>query len=158
MIDLLMVTISFLLLTAVWSRLARIEGDAEVPCAPSATPAAVEQRLHVEMADPGKIVLHWNVGRTVIRTSDIAHRAVVTAEHGARVVRLPDLAKALEDEWRSAGVHRDATDTSFDELVLHTADDAPYAEIVAAMDAAHDVKRPCARGSCPAFRVIFADH
>ena len=159
MIDLLMVTISFLLLTAVWSRAARIEGEASVPSAAGALPAApTEQRLHVEMADPSRIVLHWNVGRTVVRTAEVARRSVVTVDHGARSVRFPELEAALGAEWRGAGVHRSAGDPSFDELVLHTADDAPYAEIVGAMDAAYGVKRACAGGkTCPAFRVVFAE-
>ena len=159
MIDLLMVTISFLLLTAAWSRLERIAADASVPGVQGVPPDAVEQRLHVEMTDPTTIVLHWDIGKTVIRSSEIARRAVVTFDHGARTVRLPDLAKALEDEWRAAGTHRQTGDPSFDELVLHAADDTPYAEIVGAMDAAYGVRRPCARGkTCPAFRVVFADN
>src|SRR5580700_5124651 len=98
MIDLLMVTISFLLLTAVWSRFERIEGDANAPGAAGPASAAVLPRLQVEMADPAKIVLNWTLGRTTIRTSEVPRRVVTTVEHGARTVRLPDLAKALEDE------------------------------------------------------------
>jgi biopolymer transport protein ExbD len=158
MIDLLMVTISFLLITAVWSHSARIEGETSVPAAQGAVVPPVEQRLHVEMGDPAKIVLHWNLGRTVIRTSDVGRRSVVTVDHGARTVRFPDLEQALAEEWRTTGAHRAPGDSSFDELVLHTADDAPYAEIVGAMDAAYGVRRACAGGkTCPAFRVVFAE-
>ena len=158
MIDLLMVTISFLLITAVWSHSARIEGETSAPSTQGTTTAPTEQRLHVEMADPAKIVLHWNVGRTVIRTADVPHRSVVSVNHGARTVRFPDLEKALDDEWHAAGAHRAPSDPAFDELVLHTADDSAYAEIVGAMDAAYGVKRQCAGGkSCPAFRVVFAE-
>ena len=87
MIDLLLVTISFLLLTAAWSRLERIAADASVPGAQGTPTAATEQRLHVEMTGPTTIALHWDIGRTVIRSSEIAHRAVVTTDHGARTVR-----------------------------------------------------------------------
>jgi biopolymer transport protein ExbD len=158
MIDLLMVTISFLLITAVWSRSARIEGETSVPSVVGPVTSPTEQRLHVEMADPSKIVLHWDIGKTVIRTSEVSRRSTVTLDHGARTVRFPDLERALADEWRAAGAHRAPGDAAFDELVLHTANDAPYSEIVGAMDAAYGIKRPCGGGkACPAFRVVFAE-
>jgi hypothetical protein len=155
LIDLLMVTIAFLLVTAVWTQMARIEGDAVVPGGGPA-PAAGEARLHVEMADPSKIVLHWNVGPTVIRSREIARPVASTPRDGLGP-RFPELASALGDEWRAAGVHRDRSDRAIDELVLHTADDARYGEIVGAMDAANAVKRECVGGKrCSAFRVVFA--
>jgi hypothetical protein len=156
MIDLLLVTISFLLLTAVWSRSARIESDAMIPGAAGSGAAATEPRLHVDMTDPAKIVLRWSEGPSVIRTSEIARRAEPSMS-GAHAVRFPELGRKLAAEWEAAGTHRAETDSSFDELVLHTRDDAPYAEIVGAMDAAYGVKRRCAGGTpCPAFRVVFA--
>jgi hypothetical protein len=156
MIDLLLVTISFLLLTAVWSRSARIESDAVVPGAAGAGVAAAEPRLHLDMTDPAKIVLRWSVGPTVLRTSEIA-RSAEPAMNAAHAVRFSELGSKLAAEWEAAGTHRAETDTSFDELVLHTRDDAPYAEIVGAMDAAYGVKRRCLGGApCPAFRVVFA--
>jgi biopolymer transport protein ExbD len=155
MIDLLMVTISFLLITAVWSHMARLQADAMVPG--GAAPANTEARLHVEMGDPGKITLHWNVGRTVVRTAEIPRHEVVTVERGARAAAFPDLRAKLEEEWHAIGSHSAATDPASDELVLHTSDSASYAEIVGAMDAAFGVKRACAGGrACPAFRVVFA--
>jgi hypothetical protein len=157
MIDLLMVTISFLLITAVWTNMARMNADAVVPGTAGAPPVAVDTRLHVELGDPARIVLHWDAGPTVVRTSEIARREQVTADRGVRTVTFAGLGPKLAEEWRAAGVHHAATDPRFDELVLHTADDASYAEIVSAMDAAYSVKRPCAGGaSCPAFRVVFA--
>lgn len=157
MIDLLMVTISFLLITAVWSHMARLQADAMVPGGTDPAPAKAEARLHVEMGDPGKITLHWNVGRTVVRSTEIPRREVVTVERGARAATFPDLRAKLEEEWHAMGSHSSATDPASDELVLHTSDSASYAEIVGAMDAAFGVKRACAGGrACPAFRVVFA--
>jgi biopolymer transport protein ExbD len=151
-IDLLMVTIAFLLVTAVWTQMARIEADAQVPGAGPAR-GDDEARLHVEMTDPSKIVLHWNVGRTVVRTREVPRW--LAAESGGP--RFPELAAALGDEWRAAGSHRLPSDGAFDEIVLHTANDARYAEIVGAMDAAHAVERECSGGKrCSAFRVVFA--
>jgi hypothetical protein len=67
------------------------------------------------------------------------------------------LGAKLAEEWQVAGAHRASTEPRADELVLHMADDASYAEIVSAMDAAYSVKRPCGGGrTCPAFRVVFA--
>ena len=158
MIDLLMVTISFLLITAVWTHLERVEGEASAPSAPGTIPAPTEPRLHVEMGEPARVVLHWNSGGTVTRTTEIASRPVVSHDHGGRRVRFPDLEKALQEEWRVAGAHRTPSDSAFDQLVLHTADDAPYAEIIGAMDAAYGVRRSCAGGkACPAFRVVLAE-
>ncbi len=136
---------------------ARIEGDASVPGPTGPAIGVDEPRLHVEMGDPTRIVFHWNVGPTVIRASEIARHDAVSAGARGGPVRFPELREKLEDEWRAAGTHRAASDASFDELVLHTADDAPYAEIVGAMDAAYGVSRECRGGRrCPAFRVVFA--
>jgi biopolymer transport protein ExbD len=157
MIDLLMVTISFLLITAVWSNLARLQADARVPGGTEPVPAKTEARLHVELGDPGKITLHWNAGATVVRSAEIPRHEVATVERGARGAAFPELRAKLEEEWRAMGSHTSATDPASDELVLHTSDSASYAEIVGAMDAAFGVKRACAGGRvCPAFRVVFA--
>jgi biopolymer transport protein ExbD len=68
MIDLLMVTISFLLITAVWVQSSRIDANANVPGPVSETPPCTdaagspckpEARLHVQSSDPSKYVLVW---------------------------------------------------------------------------------------------------
>ena len=65
MIDLLMVTISFLLITAVWSHMSRLDADAQVP-GHDGEPKKVEpeKRLHVEMRAPDRFVLAWKQGFT----------------------------------------------------------------------------------------------
>jgi biopolymer transport protein ExbD len=157
MIDLLMVTISFLLVTAVWTNMERLDADAVVPGGERAVPATVETRLHVELGDPAKILLHWDAGATVVRTAEMPRREEVALDHGARRVTFAGLGAKLAEEWQAAGAHRASTEPRFDELVLHMADDASYAEIVGAMDAAYGVKRPCGGvRTCPAFRVVFA--
>jgi biopolymer transport protein ExbD len=156
MIDLLMVTISFLLLTAVWTHYERIPSDALAPGASGPTPPAEEPRLHVEMNDPQRFVLHWNVGPTVVRSRDVPRHEVVTVDHGARTVRFPELAAALDDEWRAAGSHRQAADRALDDLVLHTSDDVPYATLIGAIDSAYAVRRTCGAAPCSAFHVAFA--
>ena len=72
MIDLLMVTISFLLITAVWSHMARLNADAQVPGPPRPTeevkPQEPEKQLHIEMRSADKFVLIWKQAGTVIST------------------------------------------------------------------------------------------
>ncbi len=161
MIDLLMVTISFLLITAVWSSSARLEADAHVPGTATGAPPSELPRLHVDVTDPARILLRWSVGATVTRATEIPRDETrlgprADASRGGSV-RFAGLSDALGREWREAGSHQSPSDPAFDELVLHTADDASYAEIVGLMDAAYAVKRSCGgRKSCPAFRVVFA--
>jgi hypothetical protein len=154
MIDLLMVTISFLLITAVWTHLARVDASAMAPHEPGLdTPAAVP-RLHVDMRDDARFVLRWNEGPTVVRSTEIA----VPANERGRDPRFPELSAALASEWRTrpGGVEPGGPAA----LVLHTRNDTPYATMIAAIDAAHAVTRPgAARGGgakLPAYLVTLA--
>src|SRR5689334_24285351 len=76
MIDLLMVTISFLLITAVWTQSSRLDANANVPGPSTAPPCEEagckpEARLHVQTTDPTKFVLVWKEGSTVVRTAEV---------------------------------------------------------------------------------------
>ena len=168
MIDLLMVTISFLLITAVWVHSQRLVADAQVP-GPSTEPPCSgaeckeEARLHVETADPSKFVLAWKQGRTVLRTTDVPRQGALDGaldgKKGGSVV-FPGLAAKVAGEWKASGVHREATDRRFDRAVVHAANDMPYAELIAVMDAVAHPKRPVSNGSklveATAFEVTFA--
>jgi biopolymer transport protein ExbD len=171
MIDLLMVTISFLLITAVWVQSSRIDANANVPgpaidvppCtdAPGA-PCKPEARLHVQTTDPSKFLLVWKEGATVVRTAEVPREAnrQRVGKDGKTIVTFPALATKIDEEWKSAGVHRDATDKKFDKAVVHAGNDMPYGEIVAVMDAVSQPKRPVASGSrtapAAAFEMTFA--
>src|SRR5438093_13561746 len=78
MIDLLMVTISFLLITAVWTHMSRINADAQVPGPPrpdvEETKTEPDKQLHVEMRSPEKFVLMWKQGGQVISTIDVPRK------------------------------------------------------------------------------------
>src|SRR5579859_7325593 len=90
MIDLLMVTISFLLITAVWTHMARINADAQVPGPPrEVEPDKVEpeKQLHVEMRQPDKFVLIWKQAGTVISTIDVPRKDDITTQGAAKLVR-----------------------------------------------------------------------
>jgi biopolymer transport protein ExbD len=157
MIDLLMVTIAFLLITAAWTRAARIPVDAFAPGVQGPATTPEEARLQVDMTDPARFVLRWTDGATVVRSREVVRHEVVTLDHGTeRTVRFPELARALDEEWRASGLHRDPSDHALDEVVLHAGDDVPYASLVGAMDAAYGVKRTCGTAKCGAFHVVLA--
>jgi biopolymer transport protein ExbD len=163
MIDLLMVTISFLLITAVWSHMARISTNAQVPGRVSDIPDSDEpaaKRLHIQMRADGSFGLAWKKGAVVVETSEVPKNDVVTMQGAVRVVRFPELAAKVEDEWMTHGSHRAPTDPKLDQVVLHTDNETPYASIVGAMDAVSHVERSRDFGKkaekIPAFNLTFA--
>jgi len=171
MIDLLMVTVSFLLITAVWTQSSRIDANANVPgqateeppCTdPSGAPCKPEARLHVQSTDPAKFVLVWKEGATVVRTAEVPREASRTkvGKDGKTIVAFPALAARISEEWKTAGVHRDPSDKKFDKAVVHAGNDMPYGEIVAVMDAVSQPKRTFANGGrtaqAAAFEMTFA--
>jgi biopolymer transport protein ExbD len=143
MIDLLMVTISFLLITAVWVQSSRIDANANVPGPAVDTPPCEngdakckpEPRLHVQTTDPTKFLLVWKEGVTVVRTAEVPREASRTkiGKDGKTIVAFPALAARISEEWKSAGLHRDATDKRFDKAVVKAVYEMPYVEIVAVM-------------------------
>jgi biopolymer transport protein ExbD len=170
MIDLLMVTISFLLITAVWVQSSRIEASANVPgtdtgppCTDGAGgPCKPEPRLHVQTQDSSKFLLVWKEGSTVVRTSEVPREPirVTHGKEGKSMTTFPALAAQITEEWKVAGLHRDPTDKKFDHAVVHTANDMPYGEIIALMDAISKPKRGVVHGTktepIAAFEMTFA--
>jgi biopolymer transport protein ExbD len=168
MIDLLMVTISFLLITAVWVQSSRIDASANAPGTDSTPPCEdgaackPEPRLHVQTADSSKFLLVWKEGGTVVRTAEVPREPtrVKYGKDGKTVVAFPALAARISEEWKSAGVHRDPTDRKFDHAVVHTGNDMAYGEIVAVMDAVSQPKRGVAQAGkteqTAAFEMTFA--
>src|SRR5271165_5141921 len=77
MIDLLMVTISFLLITAVWTHMARVNADAAVPgpVGLDKPPPAPEAQLHVLMPSPDRFVLAWKQGIVTIDSIELTRTA-----------------------------------------------------------------------------------
>lgn len=165
-IDLLMVTISFLLITAVWSHMARVNADAQVPGPPrpdtEQEKKEPEKVLHIEMRQPDKFVLVWKAGATVVNSVDVPRRDDVKEQQGAKEVRYPDLAKKIGEEWSTNGSHRDPSDQKLDQAVLHTDNETPYVFLVGVIDAIYQRHRPMQLKSSgktedvPAFNVTFA--
>jgi biopolymer transport protein ExbD len=155
MIDLLMVTISFLLITAVWVHAHRLEADANVPGTSTLPPCEdckEDAKLHVDTKDPSKFVLAWKQGQTVVRSVDVPREP--------KRKTFPGLAAKVAEEWRTAGIHRAVDDKRFDRAVVHTSNDMHYDELVAVMDAVAAPKRTIAAGGktteATAFYVTFA--
>lgn len=159
-IDFLLCLVAFLLVTAVWSQMARIHADARVPStndgpAPS---MATEKELHVEMRGDRRFQLVWKEGSTVINTIDVERKPVTIGSDGD--YQYPALAERIAAEWKSNGTHRAPTDGNLDRAVLHTDNTTPFSDLVAVIDAIHEAKRVFQIGpkveSIAAFNLTFA--
>ncbi len=164
MIDLLMVTISFLLITAVWSHMARINADAQVPGPPRPDEpiekTEPEKVLHVEMRSPEKFVLIWKQGAQTITTIDVPRKDKLEVTNGFKEIRYPELAAKIESEWKSVGSHRAGSDKKFDQAILHTDNETQYVYVIGVIDAIYHPKRDFdLKGrpeKVPAFNVTFS--
>jgi len=151
MIDLMVCCISFLLITAVWSHMARINTSALVPGLQGPlTPRPPDKMLHVDATSSDKFTLTWKQGPTVISSLEVPRVSVDQ--------RYPDLASKASAEWHTNGAHRDTSDRELDRAVIHMNNNAPFVEIVAIVDALHTPKRAAETkaNAFPAFSVSFA--
>ena len=144
-IDLLMVTIAFLLITAVWITNSRINADAQVPGPPDPnkelTPQTPEKVLNLSIGE-SEFGLVWKQGATVVSEVKVPKTPVeIDSGTGSKIVRYPDLAKKIEDEWKQQGGHRDPSDKKLDQCILHSDNRTPFKEIVAVLDALYRPKR-----------------
>jgi len=163
MIDLLMVTISFLLITAAWTHTARLDSSAQVP-GPRADappePVVAEKQLDIEMSVPDRFVLAWKQGATTIESIEVPRREVVRSEGTVDVVQFPELAARIESEWRAKGQHARPADPRLDQAVLHTDDHTQFKYIVGVLDAIDQTRRDVMiggkTGKAAVFNVTFA--
>ncbi|HLK37822.1 MAG TPA: biopolymer transporter ExbD [Polyangiaceae bacterium] len=164
MIDLLMVTISFLLITAVWTHMSRVNADAQVPGPPrpdvEQEKIEPEKQLHVEMKAEDKFVLIWKQGSTTVDSIDVPRKDVVLQEGSVEVVRFPDLAAKVESEWKAKGQHSNPTDRKLDQAILHTDNKTEFKYIIGVIDAVYQTHREMQMGAkvekLPAFNITFA--
>jgi biopolymer transport protein ExbD len=164
MIDLLMVTISFLLITAVWTHMARINADAQVPGPPrpdtEETKQEPEKQLHVMMQSEDKFVLLWKQGNTTVDSIDVPRKDVVIQEGSVQVVRFPDLAAKIESEWKAKGQHSNPSDKKLDQAILHTDNKTEFKYIIGVIDAVYQPHREIQYGGkvdkVSAFNITFA--
>lgn len=149
-IDLLLVTVAFLLITAVWVQNSQIEANAEVPGPPGPTDQ-VTSALHVVVAEDG-YKLSWKTGGVTVSELTVAKNPADP--------NLTELKRRIAAEWQSHGQHKAASDQLLDTAVLHTDNQLPYRDVVAVMDAIQATKRDVAFGSrvepSPVFNTTFA--
>ncbi len=162
-IDFLLCLVAFLLVTAVWSQMARLNADARVPGPPKPTEPEDEKKekqLHVEMRGDRKFQLVWKEGATVVNTIDVERKKVPMGDKGD--FTYPDLGKKVAEEWKANGSHRAPTDPKFDQAVLHTDNSTPFADVIAVIDAIYTPGREYVQAgsgdvkNVPAFNVTFA--
>jgi biopolymer transport protein ExbD len=164
MIDLLMVTISFLLITAVWTHMARINADAQVPGPPDPMKPVEDTKedktLHILMNDPAQFTVQWKQGAVVVNSFTVPRHDDVQGSGKAKIVRYPDLAAKIAGEWQTTGAHREATDAKFDQAVLHTDNETPYLYVIGVIDALYQPHRALTLSGkteqVPAFNVTFS--
>jgi biopolymer transport protein ExbD len=160
-IDLLMCTIAFLLITAVWVTSSRIDANAEVPGTRGEvdTPMGVERVLHVSVNE-NDFGLVWKHAGTVLSEAHVPRAAVLVGD-GEKVASYPELSRALAREWNQFHEHFDPSDKKRDALVLHSDDRMPFRDLIAVLDAANATRRDLRSADgkvvqVPAFNPTFA--
>ena len=144
MIDLLMVTVSFLLLTAVWTHMGRLEGTTKVPGAPDPSPQIEHARMHVDVpaGAEGAFVITMRRGTEIVETMNVPRET-------------PKALGAKLDEMRRTH----ANDLGGEEsrtVVLHTDNELRYGDMVAVMDGISAPRDPRGNHGEPEFHVNLA--
>lgn len=162
-IDFLLCLVAFLLVTAVWNQMSRVEANANVP---HETPDSEEpppeppKVLNVEMKGDTSFHLVWKQGADVIdEVNDIPRKKDTQGDKGD--YKYTELAKKITEQWNAQGAHKAATDPKFDLAVLRTDNTTPFADIVAVIDAIYAPLREVKAEDgtvekVPAFNVTFA--
>jgi biopolymer transport protein ExbD len=164
-IDLLMCTIAFLLITAVWVTNSRINADAQVPGPPNPnqelTPQTPEKVLHLHIGE-SEFSLVWKQGATVVSENKVPKTPVEldSGDAGGKVLRYPDLAKKIEDEWKQQKQHFDVADKKLEQCTLYSDNRTPFRELIAVIDALYSPKRDMKLGNevkkVPVFNMTFS--
>ncbi|MEZ4440715.1 MAG: biopolymer transporter ExbD [Polyangiaceae bacterium] len=157
-IDLLMVTIAFLLITAVWVNYSRMNANAQIPGPPNPekeiTPQTPEKVLHLHIKD-NEFALVWKQGATVVSES-----TVPKPNMDGDLIKYADLAKKLGEEWKLHGGHQDKSDKKIDQAVLHADNRLPFKEVIGVLDALYSTKRDMVLGGktekIPVFNMSFS--
>jgi biopolymer transport protein ExbD len=155
-IDFLLCLVAFLLVTAVWSQMARLQTNAQVPGDSPQGTLDPTRELHVETRGEGRFLLSWKENGTVINAINVEKQRVSVGDTGD--YGYPELAAQISSQWSTNGQHRSAADPKLDRAVLHIDNTAPFSEIAAIIDALHAPKRSIGNGNTvmPAFSVAFA--
>ncbi len=163
-IDLLMCTIAFLLITAVWITNSRINADAQVPGPPDPNkpvdPQTPEKVLHLHILE-SEFELIWKQGATVVLDNKYPKTPLeLDSGDGGKSLRYPDLAKKIEEEWKQQRSHSDVADRKLDQALLYSDNRTPFRELVAVIDALYAPKRDMKLGNdvkkVPVFNMTFS--
>jgi biopolymer transport protein ExbD len=146
-IDFMICLIAFLMVTAVWTQMSRINATGKAPGGELGPTNAPPRELHV-VASHGAFDLRWQQGQTVLDTQRVPRVEVKVGSEA----RFPALTEAITLQWKAQGQHRAPGDPALDRAVLHVPNDVPFAEIVAVLDSLHAPRR----GKTSAFDVAFA--
>jgi biopolymer transport protein ExbD len=158
MIDLLLCCVSFLLITAVWSQLSRVELSPDKFAGGDRPPAGGDKVLHVDMRGDQHFTLSWKTGPTTVSTDEVIRQAVMVGDGDSKALSFPGLADQMTKEWQSHGTHVNPGDSQFDRAVLHTDANTPFEQVIAVIDAVHRPKREKVGtgGPVPVFQVTLA--
>ncbi len=162
-IDLLMVTISFLLITAVWSSMARLNASAQVPSSKSNTTKTKEDKdkepsvLHVKVSDKEKkFILQWQKGTKI---EDLT--SVEMADENGRYPKLEEeIKKAYQVGQQTQNLYGDdpsyesaqANDhgaNALNQAILHVDNAFAFKEVVKVIDAIYGPRRYVCFGPKP---------
>jgi biopolymer transport protein ExbD len=155
-IDLLMVTISFLLITAVWSSMARLNANAQVPSAQKKSDTEKKQKekepavLHVRVSDKDKkFILQWQAGT---KTDDIVS-IDMEADANGRYPKLEDEIKKAyvagqgpqnlysDDVAYEASLANEHGANALNQAILHVDNAFPFSDVVKVIDAIYVPRR-----------------
>jgi biopolymer transport protein ExbD len=160
-IDLLMCTIAFLLITAVWVTNSRVSANTQLPGQNEGpiTPTPVERVLHVNVSE-NDFVLQWKSAGTLVSEVRVPRTGVQVGDT-EKVTVYPELARAIGKDWAQFREHFDPSDRRRDEMVLHSDNRTPFRDLIAVIDAANSTRRevraPDGRvAMVPAFNPTFA--
>jgi biopolymer transport protein ExbD len=160
-IDFLLCLVSFLLMTAVWTQMSRINADARVPGPPDPDKELEEPKkektLHVEMRGENDFELVWKEGNTTVDTITVPRKQVTLPNED---FNYPDLATKIVEQWTANHAHGDPSDLKRDQAVLHTDNTTKFEDIIAVIDAIYAPQRALRIGGTeeqiPAFNVTFS--
>jgi biopolymer transport protein ExbD len=141
-IDLLMCTIAFLLITAVWVTNSQLPANAQVPGSQKdeITPPKVERTLHLTVNE-NDFSLVWRHAGTVLSEIHVPKTAVQVGTGNDTVAQYDELKKAVAKDWGQYREHWDPNDKTQDTMVLHSDNRAPFKELIAVLDAVNALKR-----------------
>jgi len=160
MIDLFVVCVLFLIMTAVWSQMARIEANAQVPGKQDDSEPdekkEPDKMLTVEMKQDDNFVLIWKAGATVHATTQVERKGVQATVMGETVMRYPELATKIAEQWKEHGSNKNDDSRKLDQAIISVDNQAPFSDIIAVIDAIYSTKRTLHGKEINAFNVTFS--